>query len=265
MAEPKVQGSAQNSQARGSTQPTSRVNQEEVQEGYDELQALLGMKPKPGGRTRMDSAVIKGNQTELRAGGVYKSVTLKDPLKRVYAQRLKDLPADIGSEEAVMRAPSPNGRVRTPSPATRPMSQQTVTDSGDGKDAPNFVDDFLSEMRGGGGEAETKARTTSAGKRAKDRKGKGGGGSGGSGQQGMSKPVDGGSGRVVMNHSTHIDGLIPVLQRLAQTQVRQQCLGQTIVHAHYNFHVHEQFFSRVKIFSMVCILCRPARLINDPL
>lgn len=182
-----------------------KVNREEILEGYDELQALLGMKPKAGARTRMDSAVlkpVKGNQTET----TYKSVTLKDPLSRVYAQRLKDLPADIGSKEAVMRAPSPNGKGRTPSPDAKSSS---------------FVDDLLSEVRGRGENVETVPRSIG---RSPSRQGKEGGGGrakGGRGSdaEGAKEPKKGGNGRVVMNHSTHIDGLIPVLKRLCQTQV----------------------------------------------
>jgi len=173
-----------------------------VEEGYEELQAMLGLKPKPGSRTKLNNAVLRGNTTQLRQDGMFKKITLKDPMKRVYAQRLLGLEPDIGSETAVARGKSPS---RDP----KRGGDVNVADFLDGlkaeSDAPLYAtpprspSDAKSPRKGGKRKGSVGAKAKSSDKGAKPKA--------------ADEP-----GRVVMNHSTHLKGLLPVLQRLAETR-----------------------------------------------
>ena len=112
----------------------------EVVEGYEELQKLLGHKSFGGQKRKLDSARFTGNLTKYREAGMFKRVTLKDPLSRVYAQRLK--------QEA---APVSKGAIARPS---RPGQSTARGENGDGdavEDEPAaaeaFVDDVLTSIQ----------------------------------------------------------------------------------------------------------------------
>jgi len=172
------------------------VESSDVEEGYAELQKLLGHKAIGGTKRKLDSARFTGDLTKYRDAGMFKRVTLKDPLSRIYAQRLTKEPAPV-STDAV----------------TRPRKPGEETSS-----AETFVDDVLESLNPpvaptsarpprGGGSVGGKGNAADATKGKQRQATTGGGGV---------KPEKGGKGRLVLNHSTHVPGLVDVLNRLVQ-------------------------------------------------
>lgn len=80
---------------------------QQIDEGYEELQKLLSLKPKGKTKRKVDSARFTGNMTQHRIDGSFKAVTMKDPLKRIYATKLKEEAPTVGSSEAIRRPGQP--------------------------------------------------------------------------------------------------------------------------------------------------------------
>jgi hypothetical protein len=152
---------------------------------------------------------------------MFKRVTLKDPLSRIYAQRLRSVPAPVNEgviarprrqEEAAHLAEAGKGNKGSAAKA----EQQAVD---------QFIDDVITSM---GNAQPPKPELRAAppkppgqGSGAKPRKRRAAGaevGTGAGAAAGPEMPAMGGRGRVVLNHSTHIPGLIDVLHRLVETE-----------------------------------------------
>ena len=181
----------------------------------------------------MDSARITGNLTKHRQAGHLKRVTVKDPLSRIYAQRLIKEPAPI-SPQAVTRPRPPKawkGQGATVKAGeedgnARMGSKLVGSEVTEGQVVDAFVDDVLNSIgavvRGGGGGGGGGGR--GGGSEAGGREGKGnerrrdkGAAASALAATRPGPGVEEGSGkkgRVVMNHSTHIPGLLDVLNRL---------------------------------------------------
>lgn len=170
---------------------------------------------------------------------MFKRVTVKDPLSRIYAQRLISNPAPV-SEGAIARPRKPG---EAPPPASG--GQGPAGSRGNAaQEEQQAADAFVSHVLASVGDAQAaqmqrsavppkrpaqSSSAQSSGAKQRQRgtagagsgKGKGkekGAGAAADSDKAESMPQMGGRGRVVMNHSTHIPGLIDVLNRLAETE-----------------------------------------------
>jgi hypothetical protein len=154
--------------------------------------------------------------------GMFKRVTLKDPLSRIYAQRLRSVPAPVN--EGVIARPRRREEVA--------HLAEGKSSAGKGKAAKaeqqavdQYVDDVITSMGNAQppepGLRAAPPKPSGQASAAKPRKRRAAGaevGTGAGAAAGAEMPAMGGSGRVVLNHSTHIPGLIDVLHRLVETE-----------------------------------------------
>uniref|UniRef100_A0A7S0EKY4 Uncharacterized protein n=1 Tax=Hanusia phi TaxID=3032 RepID=A0A7S0EKY4_9CRYP len=143
--------------------------------------------------------------TKHREEGMFKAVTLKDPLRRVYAQRLKKDQKPV--TEALKRPP-------------KAAPSRDRNDRNDEQTAEKFLDDILDSQspplapppsrspplsqkpaQPPQPQATPRASPSKAAKKSE--------------KSSEDKPEEEGEGRLVLNHSTHLPGILPVLQRLA--------------------------------------------------
>ena len=172
----------------------------ELEESYEELQRLLGHKPKSG-RRGMNSAAFTGDMDKHRQAGMFKAVTLKDPLQRVYAQRLQ---ADPGPE------PAPGAIERPAKPGAAPAPPAEL--------APGFVEATLQGLGDAPAPQKGRAVAPRAGGRAGNGKAKPTGRQGSAAAAAAAGVAVGEKGRVVLNHSTNLEGLVAVLERIAEVE-----------------------------------------------
>jgi len=117
------------------------IESSNVEEGYEELQKLLGHKSFGGQKRKLDSARFTGNMTKYREAGMFKRVTLKDPLSRVYAQRLNKEPPPV-SKGAIARPSRPGQGA----PGEGEEDAHGDDAEGGAVTAESFVDEILGSM-----------------------------------------------------------------------------------------------------------------------